>query len=393
MENLLQIKVRNSECNMPRNRRILLTYEHWGMVPCKLQETEDECIFIFRTEGLTAGREACTLDIMDKYRLLANCAKLEGLATEYRFALSPENIMYDRNLCPLILLRDKKDETEENVFCKQYKALAAALLYSRYSFDQYYHGGDSLYKKKKIIKSLQDYSVTEQLETYFLQEWEAEKQYITNRKTLVKRTDIWKARIAIPILAVTCLASIYSWASLKTTQLPYQEKLLTAYSSYLSSEYIQVEDVLYDIAIDRLPLETQYILARSYIYTEGLTPAQRDNLLAGISMKTDAVIYEYWIQLGRGEYEQAVDTAKRLGDDELLLYAYIKQSAYTKADTTLSGEEKASLISALESDISKMSESIANEKEHLEETTRAVIDIDDEDRTGGETDENIDHLQ
>ena len=375
MERTHQIRIRNSECKMPKERRKLLTYQHWGLVSCELEETEDECIFTFFMDGLTDADAAKKLELTDKYRFLTNCAELEDLTLEYQFSMEPQNLVYDRNLCASVLLRDKKDELKESDFYKQYQALSAAILYQGYSFEEYYQGGNALYKKKKILSKLQACQSTEELKTYLLTAWQGEKQDVKRNKRLVKRSHIHAAKLIIPLLGAACLASTYMWANIKLVRLPYQEKLLAAHSAYLSSLYMQAEDQLKDIPIDQLPVETQYILTRSYIYTEGLTPRQRDNLLAGISINTDKSIFEYWIAVGRNDYVKAIDIAKRLGNDEFLLYSYIKQSAYTKANTELSGEEKSQLITKLEDSIGKLSESMAAEKENLNETTQTDFGI------------------
>lgn len=380
---------------------MLLTYAHWGLVPCDLEETEDECIFTFQTGGLTEGISAKDLETADKFRLLANCADLELLADEYQFSMKPENIVYDRNLCISILLRDQKDELKEADFFRQYQALAAAILCPGYTYDEYLQGGNTLYKKKRKLKKIQKCESVQELQEYLLTAWEDQKQYIKREKKLVKRSSVWMARITIPLLMAACLAGAYMWVNLEFVRLPYQERLLAAHQAYLSFAYAEVEDHLNKLSIEKLPLESQYILARSYIYTEGLTPEQRDNLLAGLSLKADKAVFQFWIALGRGDYVQAVDTAKRLGNDEFLLYTYIKQSAYTRTNTDLNGEEKSELISKLEGDIRKMSESMAAEKVNMEETTRAVLELEEtmeiadtaESDEQGETDESIDTLQ
>ena len=53
----------------------------------------------------------------------------------------------------------------------------------------------------------------------------------------------------------------------------------------------------------------------------------------------------------RGKIKKA-----RINDDELLLFAYIKQSVALENDTTLTGEEKTTQLQAIESKIEKLSE-------------------------------------
>jgi uncharacterized membrane protein YukC len=45
------------------------------------------------------------------------------------------------------------------------------------------------------------------------------------------------------------------------------------------------------------------------------------------------------------QFEEAIDIAQRLGDDELLLFAYIKYEVVVRNDPTLSGYEMTTLLS------------------------------------------------
>ena len=75
---------------------------------------------------------------------------------------------------------------------------------------------------------------------------------------------------------------------------------------------------------------------------------------------------EYWIYLGRGDTEQAVDIAMRQSDNQLLLYAYMKQKAAVEADKILSGEEKGEQLEALESKMEPLIEQYEAEEEKNE---------------------------
>jgi uncharacterized membrane protein YukC len=59
------------------------------------------------------------------------------------------------------------------------------------------------------------------------------------------------------------------------------------------------------------------------------------------------IIFDYWIHLGRLEFEQSVDIARRLGDDELLLFAYLKQEVFVRQNINLPGEERTALLAYL----------------------------------------------
>jgi len=74
----------------------------------------------------------------------------------------------------------------------------------------------------------------------------------------------------------------------------------------------------------------------------------------GITLRTDPVIFYYWILLGRLKFDEAIDIAQRLGDDELLLFAYVKYEVVVRNDTTISGEEKTTLLNEIAGRISTL---------------------------------------
>ena len=79
-----------------------------------------------------------------------------------------------------------------------------------------------------------------------------------------------------------------------------------------------------------------------------------------MSLNIDSHVYDFWILIGRLKFAEAIDMAKRLGDKEMLLFAYIKEFNYLKADLSKSGEEKAARISELEKLIEEMKKNTEN---------------------------------
>ena len=102
-----KIRIKNIDLNIGRDIRFLLANEHACLLPCFIEETDDECIFHFDMEGMKAFEESKNLRLEDKYRLLYNIGEIESLTEEYYINLSPQNLVYDINLIPKLLLRDK----------------------------------------------------------------------------------------------------------------------------------------------------------------------------------------------------------------------------------------------------------------------------------------------
>jgi uncharacterized membrane protein YukC len=87
---------------------------------------------------------------------------------------------------------------------------------------------------------------------------------------------------------------------------------------------------------------------------------------------TDDNLLLYWIQLGRIEYGAAIDTAKRIGDDELLLYGLVKYEMSVQLDTTMTGDEKESLLSSLNQQTEALKRSQEEKQKAIDEANSTV---------------------
>ena len=330
----IEIKVKNIDLNIEKEIRFLLANKNKYLLDCEIEETDDECIFRFCSDGIYSFDSLDKLSKEDKYRLLVNVADMEELTEEYSFSIAPSNLVFDINLVPKVLVRDKKTEFGNSDFYTSYKALSAYILYEKYTYEQY---------------------ITER--------YLKDKKVNTETKILVKKSEYKKMKYSIPITMIIGAAILVYGIFLQYVRLPYRDKIISAYGSYISSDYIKVEDTLQDIKIEKLSKNVKYILARSYIFTEGLTTEQRDNLLEYTDINIDINILDFWIALGRCDFAVAEDIAKKIGNNEFLLFTYIKHSAYLKADVTITGEEKVDAINDLDKKIKELSESMEEPKQ------------------------------
>ena len=155
MEAEKRIFVRNSESRTERQKRGLLAVSKPLFCPCELEEAENGFYFRFETAGLWEWEAVQALETEEKLRLLLNCAALETLTAHYVFALTPENLLFDRNLCPRVLIRDIRAEaarTED--FFRAYRALTASVLSRRYGFSDFSEGGERLFQAEPVCREL-----------------------------------------------------------------------------------------------------------------------------------------------------------------------------------------------------------------------------------------------
>ena len=378
-ENELEIRVKNIDLNIEKDIRFLLANEHKYLQKCTVEETDDECIFHFDMEAVTGFKDCTDLKQEDRYRLLYNVGEMEDLTGEYSIDLSPQNLVYDINLIPRLLIRDRKGDMNNPDFFEQYRALAAALIIRKYTFEQYYTGGGRISEKNFISKCKNTKDLQEELLKRYIKECETNKK----EKLLVRKGNYKRMKYTLPAALLLTVGTTAFALYMQFVRIPYQNKIVSAYGSYMKSDYINVENALKTVNAKDLSTDVKYILARSYIFTEGLTYEQRENLLEYTGVNIDTNIFDFWIYLGRGDFAMAEDIAKKIGNNEFLLFTYIKHNAYLKYDVTISGEDKAALIKDLDQKISELSKSMEegiNEEsgspeetagESLEEVTEA----------------------
>lgn len=383
MNHTIKITMQSSDTTLPKGKRDILAFPSPMLVPCAVTEHTDDFEIEFDTTGLVSCNETRATSLQDKFRLLHNCARLERLTTEFSFSLAPDNVCADVNLLPRVLKRDvgRMDKAD---FLAQYKALVAAVLAPKHSFEDYYNGGADLYRKSKQLKSICKQQTVQAVANVLLERYHEETATNRERKTIVGKGRFLFYRIALPALAVVSTGCVALAVYLGCFRLPLAEQLIRGNSAYLSSEYLAVQDELSGIAVDKLPAESKYILARSYVVTESLNSSQKENILTMLTTQTDPLYFDYWIELGRLRFEGAIDTAQRIGDDQLLLLAYIKYESFLETDTrTLTGDEKAQKIRDLKDKIKALSSNLETSRTEATTQTDAAADSSTESASAG----------
>lgn len=351
MEKPLHCIIKNSELAVSKEKLDFLTYRAEGLCSCSLEKLEDGIKLCFETNEMEPASIIAKKSRADKLRFLINVAELEKLHADYIFSMSPDNLMVDVNLRTWVLKRDLNPGADE--FLSKYKALIGHILGRKYTYADYLSGSD-LYRKNKLVKTLADLDSVCKIRNRLLEEYKSEVRGIETTKRIVSKTHVRLLHILLPIITVALAAVVYFAFRAYYDEMPYKDSIIAASQAYINGDYLTTQQVLADIEIDDMTYETQHLLSRAYVSTEPLTAAQKENVLMGLTRITDSAIFAYWIHLGRLDFDSAVEIAQRYGDTELLLFAYLKQEAYVRADTTIPGNEKVELLKFLEDQITKL---------------------------------------
>ncbi|WP_301107134.1 type VII secretion protein EssB [Sporosarcina sp.] len=286
--------------------------------------------------------------------------------------VSPENIVYDSGMKPFFIHYGVLDslppieQDSDRVWLETRAAVAVAIDGSK-TFDEYLKYSDALNlnETEATIMSMLD---EEMLKLYIKEQIELlekkEKNFI---KLPSKKWKTWRytslglGLMLIPAIIFTIYYFVY--------EKPKNEVYLLSHQQFLSQKYSEVVTVLEPQSVKSMPYVILFEAAHSYIVNEKLDEEQKKNVLANITLQTDEDYLKYWIYIGRGEAEEAIDIARSMEDGELITYGLLKRREEIQAEEDLTGEEKQQLLREIDDEVEEY-EKLMEQEEKLENETK-----------------------
>lgn len=361
-ENEFEKVVKLSELNVKRDSEVnKLTYENTYLIPCKAKVEGEEVKFTYDLNELKPFSEIKNRRTVEKLRFLINVSGILEIAEEYSFKLETDNIYYDYNYIPKIKDRDIRLEAEVIDYkdlVLQYKSLIADVLNKKYSYKDFYNGGMDLMKNNKKIKKYVSFESIEEiknelLEDLKIQEKEDKEKYIEIklRNHKIRKYSILAMSVIIAgLMAYTVYSAVFL--------VPFERKVIKANSYYMKQDYEGVIKCFENTRGLKLDNESKYKLAYSYVMSQNLGENKKKNIIATLNDKSDESILDYWIAIGKLKYDDAIDSAKKVQDDELLLYALLNKQKYIQDNNKMTGEEKQKAQDGLQSQIEKLTKKL-----------------------------------
>lgn len=340
-------------------------------------EHEDYYIFEYEiTDTDRAWNQVETLYYHDQLRLFINANRLsETLHGRLNVVMHPDNLIYDENLLPYALYRGfagsiEPVEMSSDDYLKQYQCLIISTLGTKYTFEQLFEGCLPLAKENNFIRDIANASSLEGVLDILQEAYDSEKKRVDNTMKLVpkKRHSLF-VRLTI-LFAVLFLVLAIPLTYMSVVMVPYQSNLLTANEAYLSNDYELVIAKLASQNASSLPQASKYELAYAYLQGETLSQEQLTNIMNSISLKSDERVLLYWIYNGQGKYEESLDLAKALGDEQLIIYGIYKNIEAINNNKSLSGADKETKLKELNSSLEEHKKSfLGTETTSTENTT------------------------
>ena len=346
----LRVPVPFGELVAGRGRCDLLAFAADGLCPCAVVEDGNEAVFVFDVEGTRPAESILNAGRADKLRFLANVADLEALTHDFQFSLNLSNLVVDRNLRPWVLRRDVATTGNDGGvtpgFRERYLAVAGQVL-GKGTYEDYLRGGADLLKHNALLSELAALDGIGAVRDRLAAAYERNVAKNAATKKLVSRSGARLAKVLIPVLVVALAACGALLARSVFISQPAQERVITASQAYIAGDPLAVQTALRGVPVGDLSFETRHVLARSYVTTLGLPGEQRDHVLSGLTLMAEGALFDFWIHLGRLEFEQALEIGQRFGDTQLQLAVYIQHHAAVEADFSIPGPERQRLLTEL----------------------------------------------
>ncbi|AXQ79544.1 type VII secretion protein EssB [Streptococcus chenjunshii] len=338
---------------------VLLDLHHPLFLEQKTAFDDDEIVFTYGLPADGLSYEAAKKRLMsERLRLALNLLDLEqALSLPVTFFLHPENLFITKDQqfkiayrgLPEIMVPAQMDEAD---FVKQAKCFIISL-FTKYDFLSLYNGALEVAELPDFLKALRPLETAaelrSELETSYRQRLEQEANSLVlvnkSRHKLYKYASIWlTAGMVMLLLPLAYLVFVRN---------PFKEKMLEADTAFIKVDYSGVIDKLKDVDVAALPYTQKYELAYAYIQVLKLSDEQRQIILNNVSLKSDELYLDYWIESGRERNDEAIDIAKRLDDSDLIIYGLVQKIREVRNDDSLSGSEREEELASLQSEYEK----------------------------------------
>ncbi|MFC4652339.1 type VII secretion protein EssB [Lactococcus nasutitermitis] len=297
---------------------------------------------------------------LDKLQLAQKLASLSNLANQYSIPfLHPENIFLEGEHLFVVHfgLRDLVAPFSLNSeeFLNSYKALIFNIFTPKNSFETLVSGTNTT--NDKFTQAINQFESIPEIIAFINQETQKETTKVNQKVTSVSKGR-YRFFKYFGILAIV-LALVLGWFTYSFYSNSHkQNAIITAQTDFLTNNYAQTQTDLQKYSTSSLPKSARYILAVSSVNLSDLTMTQKQSILNNVSTKSDNNTLNYWVNTGRGNFNEALNLAQNLGDNQLTLLAYTNLYETTKLNTTMNGAKKQQLLDKYNKKIQELSKKL-----------------------------------
>lgn len=337
-----------------------------GFLPGEFIEDAEEVELSYEISGKRSFSLIREERYEERLSALSDIAELYSSLSRLSFSLSPDNLYFDIRHRAYVLFRDLPEEEEESAeerFLKEYQALIGYSLQEKYSYEDFLQGGGDLLREHGFLREVEQAGSPGEIQDILETEYRRRTEEIRRYKILVDRRSEKRRRLGMLGSGILSFFLLLFFAYQLFYLRPYEKAVDKAVYAYLQTDYVGVIDDLSGISLRRLKPYQRYILALSYVKSENLSEEQKGNILSALDIRGNPKLLEYWINYGRSKLSEAENLAMQMSEDQLLLYALLKERYLLELNEKISGEEKEKRLKELSDRISSLSEGILGEEQ------------------------------
>ena len=337
--------------------RHLLELSHPLLLPVRTSCQGESVLFVYGVpQGVLTFEQLLQCSRQDQLRAMVNVAHVkELLELPVSFFIHPENLLFTYNLQPLLAYRGPKGKeipaqmTEPNLL-RQYKSLIVSLFAGGTEFSLLYEGQLELQCTTPFLREVSQTTSISQLRSYL---FDCYHQAEAHAQATV--CEVGKARLAaMKYLFICCmllLATLSSlWIEFSYVEVPLLEGLQQADHAFLVADYASVLICLAHLPRERIPRKQQYELAYSSVHEAEVSLEQKEAFLLALTQDCDQDYLTYWIEYGREDYDEALPSAKRLGNPALIQLGLLQKMEQVRQTEGQSEADKKRTLEALETE-------------------------------------------
>ncbi len=333
-------------------------------VPVRFDVGEDNVLFTYHI-GANRCLADAELTMIEKLKFLLGVNRfsplVDGLLT---IDLNPRNIVIDFNHAPMLVHRGivqtlaPYEVTDEAAFLIQYKSLVVSMFTKKFSYEDLVNGNLSRAKDNQFVKDVVQCGQLDDL-LHLLKTHFEKEEHIQKTKLAFVPKQRYSLFLRLTILfgvATVLLGGFLGYAQL--VKIPLQKTLLAADEAFIAKDNQEVISTLGNVDVDELPIASKYELAYCYVSAEPFTDEQLNNILNNMSLKSEEAYLDFWIYYGNGDFDKALDIARKLDDVELKIAALGKKIEETQNNKNLSGKEREEELDKLNEELDKYTEEL-----------------------------------
>ncbi|WZX99658.1 type VII secretion protein EssB [Bacillus sp. FSL W7-1360] len=312
-------------------------------------------------------------------------AVMQHTSPRLHLIICPENLLIDDGLHISFIhygveesLPPYKKQTDEKLL-GELRATLLVILDGAHRFEEYLNYTGTINLSEKAKKFMEQTTAEEYLE--LVQGWikkhksaEKELQRVPIKKWKAQKWSLWSGGV---VLGLALVYVVYSLAFVN----PRQEAFIESGAAFVEDNYSKVIDTLEPYSVNQMPGPVKYQLAQSYVAVEMLKDDQRENLRNVLVTRAPEETFDYWIAIGRGQNEEAIDLARSLSMQEWIAYANIKWREQIRNDKSLSGKEREEKIKEIDAEIAeyqKVRDEMAEEEKSIPASVEEAPAVEEE---------------